>query len=60
MSLTWLRPGGTTVGRHDIQHNGIQQKVIICDIQHYNTQHNNTVIILNVFMLIVAFYLLLC
>jgi hypothetical protein len=33
-------------GHHDIQHkdtqhNGTQQKVLICDIQHNDTQHNN-------------------
>ncbi len=34
-------------GRHNIQHkgtqhNGTQQKVLICDIRHIDTQHNYT------------------
>jgi hypothetical protein len=56
---------------NDIQHKDTLQKGIICDIQHKwhsaqmklstnETQHDNTVIRLNVIMLSVAFHLLLC
>ncbi len=39
---------------NDIQHNDTEHKGFRSDIKQYNTQHNNTVIILNV-VLSVAF-----
>ncbi len=56
------------VRRHDTQHNDIQHnnthhndtqhKGLLSDIQHNSTQHNDT--LLNVIVLNVAIYLLLC
>ncbi len=45
---------------NDIQRDDIQHKELISDIQHYDTQYNNIAIMLNVIVLSVAFYLLLC
>ncbi len=41
---------------HDPQHNDTQHEGIICDIQHKNTQHYNTAIMLNAVMLCVTVY----
>ncbi len=47
---------------NDTQHNDIQHKGLICEIQHVikETQHNKSANLLNVFMLSVAIYLLMC
>ncbi len=50
---------------HNTQHNSIQHKGTVFDIQHKdiqrnNTEHNNAVLMVNAIMLSVTFHLLLC
>jgi hypothetical protein len=45
---------------NDAQHYDTQHKGLLSDIQHNDTQHTDTATMLNVIVLSVAIYLLLC
>ncbi len=46
--------------QHDTQHKGNISDIQHNDTQHNDTQHNDTAIMLNVIVLSVGFYLLIC